>query len=142
MVLKREVVEERFKELDRILRELDRYRGVSTEVIGAELSQRWIIERGLIAAATLIFDIADHILAGRYGIYAETYEGALRSLRDQRVISGGLYDRIRGLGGFRNILVHRYTAIDPLEVHQSFHRALETFPIFAREVLSWLNTEG
>ena len=63
MILKQEVVEERLKELDEILKELGRHRDVTREDFQTSLSQRWIIERGLIAAATVKFDVADHILA-------------------------------------------------------------------------------
>jgi len=116
MVLRREAVEERLKELDRILQELDKYRGMSWKAFRTDLSLRWIIERGLIAAATVIFDVIDHILAGHFGVYAESYEDSLALLRDKDVISEGLYQQIRGLGGFRNILIHRYLGIDPREV--------------------------
>jgi hypothetical protein len=34
----------------------------SDEATREHLSQRWIIERGLIAGASIIFDVADHIL--------------------------------------------------------------------------------
>ncbi|MEW6232652.1 MAG: HepT-like ribonuclease domain-containing protein [Chloroflexota bacterium] len=139
MVLRREAIEERLKELDEILQELGKYRDITWEVFRADLSQRWIIERGLIAAASVIFDIADHILAGHFGFYAEAYEESLGSLRDREVISEGLYGRIRGLGGFRNILIHRYLGIDPHEVFENFHKSLEVFPRFAQEVLAWLD---
>ena len=64
MVLRREVIEERLKELDRILQELQKYKGLGRQAFDADLSQQWVIERGLIAAASVILDVADHILAG------------------------------------------------------------------------------
>jgi uncharacterized protein YutE (UPF0331/DUF86 family) len=138
MVLKKEVVEARLKELSRVLAELGRYRDVTVEETERDLSRRWILERGLIAAAGLILDIADHILAGHFGTYADTYEGTLRGLRDQGVIPAELYERLQGLGGLRNLLVHRYQEIDLALLHQSFRKALEVFPRFAAEVLEWL----
>lgn len=140
MVLKREVIEQRLKELDEILEELGKYRQINQEKIQANLSQRWIIERGLIAGASVIFDIADHILAGHYGFYADTYEGSLEALRDKSVISERLYQQIKGLGGFRNVLVHRYLGIDLIEVAENFQKGLEVFPQFAQEILGWLDT--
>ncbi|MDW8101161.1 MAG: hypothetical protein RML36_16940 [Anaerolineae bacterium] len=53
MILRREAIEERLKELDEILGELGKYRGMTWEEFAASLSQRWIIERGLIAAAAV-----------------------------------------------------------------------------------------
>jgi len=137
MVLRPESIRERLRELDHVLEELSKYRGLSVEEMGQSLSLRWIIERGLIAAANLIFDIADHIL-GSLGSYPETYEEALRLLKEKGVISAGLYSRLRGFGGFRNILVHEYIRVDISLLHQNFLKALKTLPEFAREVESWL----
>ena len=138
MILRRETIEERLKELDEILGELSKHRDVTWEVFRADLSQRWIVERGLIAAASVIFDIADHILAGHFGLHPETYEESLQALHDSKVISETLYQQIRGLGGFRNILIHRYLGIDPREVYENFAKGLAVFPAFARQVLAWL----
>ncbi len=139
MILRREAVEERLKELDEILQELGKYRDVAWETFQANLSQRWIIERGLIAAASVILDVADHILAGHFGLYPETYEESLQRLAEKGVLSGEVYRQIKGLGGFRNVLVHRYLDVDPREVLENYHKGLEVFPRFAREVLVWLD---
>jgi uncharacterized protein YutE (UPF0331/DUF86 family) len=79
-------------------------------------------------------------LAGHFGVYAETYEESLGTLRDRAVISEELYREIKGLGGFRNILVHRYLDINPDEVFESFQKGLVIFPAFAREILAWLDS--
>ena len=142
MILRREAVEARLKELDEILQELGKYRDLSPEELRRDLSKRWILERGLIAAASVIFDVADHILAGHFGTYSESYEESLRLLRDKGVISEQLLSDIKGLGGLRNILIHRYLDIDPREVVASHSKGMETFPRFAREVLAWLDAQG
>jgi uncharacterized protein YutE (UPF0331/DUF86 family) len=140
MVLKREAVIERLKELDQILQELSKYEDVTWVQFHTDLSQRWIVERGLIAAASVIFDVADHILAGHFGTYSDTYEQSLEMLRDQRVISKELHQQIKGLGGFRNILVHGYLKIDPRQVFDNLGKGLAVFPHFAQEVLDWIDT--
>lgn len=141
MVLRREAIEQRLKELDEVLQELGKYREADHETLRQNLSQRWIVERGLIAAASIILDVADHILAGHFGAYVETYEESLQALRDRAVISAELYGQIKGLGGFRNILVHRYLGIDPDEVFDHFQKGLVVFPAFAQEILAWLDVQ-
>ncbi len=138
MVLKEEIVTARLKELDEILCELNKYRDITWETITGDLGKRWIIERGLIAAASVIFDVVDHILSGHFGHYAETYEQSLEALRSKGVLSAELYRQIKGLGGFRNILIHRYLSIDPREVFANLKKGLDIFPIFAQEILSCL----
>jgi len=140
MGLRRESIEQRLKEMDGIIQELDKYRDVSLDNLRADTSLSWVIERGLISGASTIFDIADRILAGRFGYYAQTYEDSLKALFDKDIISGNLYDLIKGLGGLRNILIHRYAPLDPGMVLDSFHKSLIVFPLFAREIIDWLDT--
>lgn len=139
MVIKRSSIIERLKELDTVLGELNQYQDVQPETLHTHISQRWIVERGLIAAASLILDIADHILVGHFGFYANSYEESLLGLRDKGVISSALFEQIKGLGGFRNVLVHMYQEIDPALVADSLHKGLAAFPQFAQEILHWLD---
>ncbi|MFO7683652.1 MAG: HepT-like ribonuclease domain-containing protein [Chloroflexota bacterium] len=138
MVVKRESITERLKELDRILNELHRHDNLTLVDLQQDMSQRWIIERGLIAGAALILDIADHILTSEFGLYAHSYEESLQFLHDKQVISDELYSQIRGLGGFRNVLVHLYHDIDVQQVWVGWEKARTTFPLFIAEVLAWL----
>jgi uncharacterized protein YutE (UPF0331/DUF86 family) len=140
MVYDRGIIEKRLKELDQILQEMGKYRALSPDAYKADLSKRWIIERGLIAAASMIFDIADHILTGQFGYYGESYEGSLESLCEKKVIPQVLHDQMKGLGGFRNILIHSYIEIDPQEVFENFQKALNVFPRFAQEIITWMDS--
>ena len=49
--------------------------------------------------------------------------------------------QIKGLDGFRNILVHRYLGINPDEVFDNFQKGLVVFPAFAQEILAWLDAQ-
>lgn len=135
MVFKPEHIIARLKELDTVVAELSHYKDLTVEDLKSSLSKRWPVERGLIAGANLIFDIADHILASKFHIYPETYEDSLRLLYENAVVSKELFSKIEGLGGFRNILVHDYLGIDLNEEYQNFQKALIVFKEFAREIL-------
>ncbi len=140
MVVKRETVLTRLERLDQIVAELNQYTGLTYSQYSAELRHQWVIERGLIAAAGVILDIAEHIIVAHYGEYSGTYEKSLAAIHDKGVISADTYRQLRGLGGFRNILVHLYHEIDPTQVWEHYRKALTVFPAFAREVLAWLAT--
>lgn len=142
MVLKQDVILTRLQELDTVLQELSHYDQLTQSEIETDLSKRWIIERGLIAAASLILDIANHILSGHFGKYPATYEDSLTDLAREKVISTDLYQQLKGLGGFRNILVHLYQEIDPQQVWESFHKSATVFPRFAQELLAWLEQQN
>lgn len=142
MVLKHNSITERLKELDTVLQELNLYTSLSEEEIRTDLSHRWIIERGLIAAASLILDIADHVLVGQFGLHTATYEDSLLGLQDKQVITDELYQQLKGLGGFRNVLVHLYQEIDPYQVWDNYHKGIGVFPKFAQEILYWLSNQA
>ena len=138
MVVKRETVITQLENLDRIVAELREHASLTYAEYSTNLRQQWVIERGLIAAAGVILDIAEHILVAHFGEYTTTYEKSLAAIHEKGVISAETYRQLRGLGGFRNILVHLYHEIDPAQVWEHYRKALTLFPAFAREILAWL----
>jgi uncharacterized protein YutE (UPF0331/DUF86 family) len=138
MVFKKSIIEARLKELDAVVVQLNRYRDLKPETMKQDLEKRWVIERGLEAGAQLILDIADHILSSHFGYYSETYEDTLKGLLEKNVISNDLYDQIKGLGSLRNILIHQYVQVDLGIVFNSFYKSLKVFPLFAEEIISWI----
>jgi uncharacterized protein YutE (UPF0331/DUF86 family) len=139
MALKRDVVENRLKVLDLVVAQLNKYRDLQPDAMKQDLEKRWVIERGLEAGAQLILEIADHILSSHFGNFCETYEGTLRGLFEKNVISEDLYLQIKGLGGMRNILVHQYVQIDLGIIFNGYHRSLKVFPLFAEEIMGWMD---
>jgi len=138
MVFKKESVTRRLKRLEEVLAKLRERAGITFEEFREDTDAQWIIERGLEIASSAILDIGNHILAGAYQTSVEEYEQILEKLREKRVISGDLYRELRGLGGFRNILVHGYLNLDLELVYEHYKKALDTFPRFIGEIERWL----
>lgn len=141
MVLKRSLIIDRLKRFDETMHELRRYEETTLEEYQKSISRQWVIEHGLMRCATIIFDIADHILSGHFSTYSESYEESLTEIHRRGLISDGLHQNLKGLGGFRNILVHQYMTIEPRETVDNFHKALIVFPQFAQEIQNWLNED-
>lgn len=57
------------------------------------------------------------------------------------VISRSLYRRLRGAGGFRNVLVHEYLQIDLERVARFLSKAPAVFRAFADELIEWLRAK-
>ncbi len=106
---------------------------MKAENLESDLHRRWAVERGWLAGLSLIFQIVDHILVGHFRYEAETDEDLLKALHREGVISPALYGRLRGAGGFRNVLVHEYVRIDPARVAEVLREAPDTFRRFAAE---------
>jgi uncharacterized protein YutE (UPF0331/DUF86 family) len=141
MVLKPDAILARLKELDQILLELDKYRDLAWDKFMESLSQRWIIERGLMAAAAMIFDVSNQILGGHFAQYPGSYESSLEMLHNAQVLPSELYEQMRGLGGFRNILAHGYLEIDPRLVYENLEKGLRVFPRYGQVILAWLDEQ-
>lgn len=137
MTFDKALIRENLIELKNIITELQKYKDVKEEEFMNNLSLRWIVERGLLAGINLILDIGNHILAS-YKIYPETYEDVLKEMYKNKIVSEGIYQKIKGMGSFRNILVHEYIKLDPRKVFNNFHIFLEVSPLLIEEILNYL----
>lgn len=73
---------------------------------------------------------------------ASDYEDVLTQLAACGVIDPALRERFRGLGGFRNLLVHGYLKLDANRVAEVLADAPERFSSLARAIRVWLASLG
>ena len=138
MVFNKDSILERLMKLEAVLAKLKEKESMGLEEYKGDTDSQWIVERGLEIGASTILDIGNHILAGVYRTAAEQYEQILEKLGEKGVISDGLHSELKGLGGFRNILVHGYLSLNLDLVYVHYRRALESFPRFIAETERWL----
>jgi uncharacterized protein YutE (UPF0331/DUF86 family) len=139
MVLKPEAIRERLLKLEEVISGLEQLRAPDRQRHRPDLIEAWAAERGLQLGAELMFDVGNHILSAHFGVSARDYEDIITQLGARSVIDRSLRDRLRGLGGFRNVLVHGYLRIDPDRVADALARAPRDFSDFARTVREWLD---
>lgn len=138
MVFRKEIIFERLKKLESVLENLKDKPVHSLEQYSRDLDLQWMVERGLELASSAILDLGNHILAAYYKVSVDEYEQILQQLEAKKVISRELYEELRGLGGFRNILVHDYLSLDHEIVYSHYKKALTVFPRFIAEIYHWL----
>ena len=138
MTLRPRALEARLRRLKEVARRLRRYRERGSHRLGEDEDLAWLVERGLHLGCEIVLDTANHVLAGAFGRSSETYEHVLDALAAEAVLSPQLRADLRGLGGFRNVLVHDYLELDPARVAAALERAPEQFDSFANEVHAWL----
>lgn len=138
MTLRPEVIRERLHKLRTVLRNLATMSGVPQETFVADFRHQWMAERGLQLAAEAIFDIGNHVLAGDLNVSATSYEDVLIKLGERQVVSQALVAKLRGLGGFRNVLVHAYLDVDVARVHEYLTTRLDHFIAFTEEIECYL----
>ncbi len=142
MVVKKELIRDKLKELDAVLEGLRLHKENKKEDLALSVTLRWAVERGVLLGATIIFDVSDHILSGYFAAYPTSYEDSLRMLRDKKVVSEQIYSKLKGLGGFRNLLVHDYAEVDLGKLVEGVRQALEDFPAFSAEIQEWTDRQG
>ncbi len=140
MTLRPEIVYERLRRLREVVSNLESLREVPRQEFVASFHHYWLAERGLQLAAEILFDVGNHILAGRFGASPSTYEEIPQKLCERKVISENLRDRLRGLGGFRNILVHDYLDVNRDLLYGFLQEELGYFGRFADEVEVFLGS--
>lgn len=136
MVLKPKAVRARLLKLEEVISRLEELHAAG---VNQDFRDVWAVERGLQLAAEVVFDIGNHILSAHFGVSAEDYEDILEQLSRQDVISDALRGRLKGLGGFRNILVHDYLRLDPDVVIDKLASSPVDFSDFARAVRLWMD---
>lgn len=99
------------------------------------------VERNLHVAIECILDIGNHIIAEKGFETPEGNEDIIRILGDEEVIPSDFARRIKGIAGFRNILVHEYTDIDYGLLYNYLVYRLDDLREFAAHISSYLERE-
>jgi len=139
MTLRPEIVRERLRKLREAVRNLQELRDVEKANFRSSYRQYWVAERGLQIAAEAVFDVGTHVLSGAFNEHPSSYEDVTRLLGDCGVLDHDLRERLTGLGGFRNILVHGYLEVDRDEVYRMLQHRLSDFGDFADQIESFLD---
>lgn len=138
MVLKPESIKRRLLKLEEVISRLEEIGPQSSELLRRSFRDAWTVERGLQLGAETILDVGNHILSAHFGTSADDHEAVIELLARHGVIGEELRMRLKGLGGFRNVLVHDYLRLDLDLVAENLARAPLDYSDFAAAVRGWL----
>jgi len=137
VVVRAEVVRRKLQEIEETVAYLRSW-GVSQEALAQDRQLRWAVERGLQVAAEALFDTGAHVLAAEFQETVDEYREIPPRLLARGVISAATAKRLKGLAGFRNVLVHDYAEIDLSRVLAGVER-LGDFDAFVADVADFLS---
>ena len=140
VVLRPEAVRQRLLKLEQAISRLEELSRSDRTLLRTDFRNVWATERGLQIAAEIVLDTGNHILSAHFGESARNYEDVITQLAARAVIGEDLRARLKGLGGFRNVLVHGYLELDPDRVADHLAKAPADFTEFLRAIRSWLAT--
>lgn len=137
MVVRAEVVRRKLHEIEEAVAHLRSW-AVTQDALERDRQLRWAVERGLQVAAEALFDTGAHILAAEFQETVDEYREIPGRLLGRGVISAATADRLKGLAGFRNVLVHDYAEVDLGRVVAGVDR-LGDFDAFVADVAAFLS---
>ncbi|WP_455382960.1 type VII toxin-antitoxin system HepT family RNase toxin [Salinispira pacifica] len=94
----------------------------------ADRVRKFAVERLLFLAAERIIDLLDHYLSARFDVVSDNYEAVIQNAGARGVIPAGLYEELRSLDGFRNVLAHEYLLVRDDEVYANCRKFREILP--------------
>ena len=137
MVVRAEVVRRKLQEIEEAVAYLRSW-DVSQAALAQDRQLRWAVERGLQVAAEALFDTGAHILAAEFQETVDAYREIPGRLLARGVISAATAERLEGLAGFRNVLVHDYAEIDLSRIVAGVER-LGDFDVFVADVAHFVD---
>jgi len=112
-VVDRDLILRRLANLDTYLEQLAPYRHVEVGVYQQDWKTQRIVERTLHLAIETCMDVADHLVADHRLRVPDTGAETFEILAEAALLPKDLGGALALMVGFRNILVHDYTRLDP-----------------------------
>ena len=137
-MIERDLIEQHLQNMEEALARLKLYEDLSLEDLASDLGLQWILEKGLQVLIQNLLDIGAHLLASAFKNDWDDYSQIIEKLGIHGVIPGSFAEKIKGMAGLRNILVHDYLRIDLERLLEFVQFRLEDFLAFMRFVREYL----
>ena len=99
-----------------------------------------LVERIVELIIQAMIDIGSHVLARQFSIRPKSYAEVFLLLKDNKVITNTLYNKIEGLSGLRNLLVHDYFTIEFNILKKNSYELVTDSKNFINEINRWLKS--
>jgi uncharacterized protein YutE (UPF0331/DUF86 family) len=140
-MIDRETLCRRLHALEAYTAELERLaQTIPRSAFDSELSNQWMVEHGLQLAIECVLDISSHLVAGEQLGTPESYRQVIELLGEGGILPAEFVNRVRGMPGFRNILVHDYLRVDTAVVWDLLQRGPAQFREFIRHIAAHIRT--
>jgi len=124
--------------LDEYLRYLSEIQKVNKKSFVNDYHFYGLAERYFQLAIEILLDVGKLIIVSKNLRRPEDNQDIFSVLREQKLISEKLTERLIGIANFRNILVHDYEKIDREIIYLKLQRNLDDFRDFKKEILKFL----
>ena len=125
---------ERLNQLEINIVELENFHKVNDlQAIKDNLQLQWILRYGLFESIQIVIDISCHLVT-KYNLgNPKTYGECVEILQKERYLNSSVADKLLGMIGLRNLLIHEYVEVDVEKLYNLLN-SLDDFRSFAEEV--------
>lgn len=128
------VIENKISTIRKYLQILSGYQKYRIEEICDDDTLRGAVERYLYLVSQATIDLAEAVIAYKKfrkpSIYSETFD----ILKEERVISSELAEKLVRMAGFRNVIAHMYEMVDFKVVYDVLQNRLSDIEEFVKQV--------
>ena len=135
----KQVIEQHLQNMEEALANLGKYRSLSLEEFEKDLSLIWIAEKGLQILIQNLLDIGAHLLASEIRNDWDDYSEIILKLGQHGIIPRDFSEKIQGMAGLRNILIHEYLRVDVSKIYDLLKKRMGDFTEFMSHVQSYLD---
>jgi len=138
-MINKELICNRLDLIHRSLARLKKMSSLSLEQFLEEPDNFAVAEHHLRRALESLFDIGRHIMAKKGLGHPTDYRSILLTLGREKILPREFVQRIKGMAGYRNRLVHGYAEVTPEEMYRILKTRLSDFEEFCIYILKYLD---
>jgi len=128
----------KFDELEGYLEELEKVKPKEYEEYQSSIKDKRACERLLQISIETVIDICNILVSDlRLGLPSDEEE-VFKKLKDKKVINKEIEKILSGMKGMRNILVHKYRAVNDELIFETISEKISDFEIFKEEILRFI----
>lgn len=133
-----DLIRRKLADLDLYVSQLSEYRLLTADEYRRDWKTQRIVDRTFQIAIEACVDVATHVIADRGLRVPATYAEAFAVLGETGLLDRQSTDALVRMAGFRNVLVHEYTRVNPEIVVDVLRNRLGDFGRFRDTALGWL----
>ncbi len=98
-------------------------------------------ERYLQLSIQILIDIGQLVITEKQFSRPDDPQEIFSVLYNKKIVSSNLVEKLSGIVGFRNILVHEYGKIDKEKVYQYLQEDIDIFDKYKKEILKFIKDQ-
>jgi len=135
----RSVIERLLGDAREALEEVRSLTSMSVDDFARSRTARFSLRYSVVVLVEALADVAVLILEKDFGEAVESYREAFLKLAEKGVVSAEVAEKMAALTGLRNLIVHRYWAVDDMRIYRDARGSgVEAVEKFISEVVRYV----